>query len=149
MRKEYHKITCAAYLIPEKDEKILLLRRSNTGYEDGKYSLVAGHVDKGESVIQTMVREAGEEAGIFIRPENLELAHIMHRMKKKENDERIDFFFRCRSWEGEIKNMEPHKCDDLSWFSPKAIPENTIDYIKTALKLADKGQIYSEFGWDD
>ena len=149
MRKEYHKITCAVYLIPEKDEKILLLRRFNTGYEDGKYSLVAGHVDKDESVIQTMVREAGEEAGIFIRPENLELAHIMHRMKKKENDERIDFFFRCRSWEGEIKNMEPHKCDDLSWFSPKAIPENTIDYIKTALKLADKGQIYSEFGWDD
>ena len=146
--KKYHKITCATYLLLEKEDKILMLRRFNTGYEDGKYSLVAGHVDQGESVINTMVREAKEEAGIDIDPEDLELVHVMHRRKEDKNDERIDFFFRCDKWSGEIKNMEPHKCDDLNWFKLKELPENTIEYIETTLNLISEKELYSEFGWD-
>ncbi|PIR98401.1 MAG: NUDIX hydrolase [Candidatus Colwellbacteria bacterium CG10_big_fil_rev_8_21_14_0_10_41_28] len=147
--KTYHKITCAAYLLPEKEGKILLLRRYNTGYEDGNYSVVAGHVDEGESILQTMIREAKEEAGIDIDEKDLELVHVMHRMKASEKDERVDFFFRCKNWLGEIKNMEPHKCDDLSWFELSNLPDNVIPYIKEALNLIDRGQLYSEFGWND
>ena len=128
---------------------MLLLRRVNTGYEDGKYGLVAGHVDEGESVIQAMIREAKEEAGIDVKPEDLQLVHVMHRNKPGEGEARLDFFFKCRSWEGEIKNMEPHKCDDLSWFPLDKLPENTIEYIKVALGLINKGQIYSNFGWEE
>ena len=124
---------------------MLLLRRLNTGYQDGKYSLVAGHVDAGEYVTQAMVREAKEEAGIDIQPQDLMLVHVMHRKKPEENDERIDFFFKCSKWGGEIKNMEPHKCDDLSWFPIGQLPENTIPYIKAALGFIDSRQIYSEF----
>lgn len=149
MKKERHSIVCAAYLLPMEGGKVLLLRRFNTGYEDGNYSLIAGHVDENEPVLQTMVREAEEEASITVRPEDLELAHVMHRRDTNENDERIDFFFKCKKWEGEIKNMEPHKCDDLSWFSLDDLPENMIGYIETALGLANKGQFYSELGWGE
>jgi 8-oxo-dGTP diphosphatase len=146
--KKYHSIICATYLLPEKENKVLLLRRFNTGYEDGNYSLVAGHVDEGESVIQTMVREAKEEAGMGVHPEDLELVHVMHR-RKVSDDNRIDFFFKCRAWEGVIQNMEPHKCDDLNWFSLNELPENIINYIRVALELIDKEQTYSNFGWEE
>ena len=145
--KQYHKIICAAYLLPEKEGEVLLLRRLNTGFEDGSYSLVSGHLNDEESVRQAMIREAKEEAGIDINPEDLELVHVMHRNELNGDEARIDFFFKCRSWQGDITNMEPEKCDDLSWFSLNELPINIIQYIKTALEHVNKGQFYSELYW--
>ena len=54
----------AVYLLLLREGHVLLLRRHNTGYEDGNYSVIAGHVDPGERVTQALVREAAEEAGI-------------------------------------------------------------------------------------
>lgn len=56
----------AVHLFLVKDDKILLLRRSNTGYEDEMYSIVAGHIDGDEDAKTAMIREAREEAGIEI-----------------------------------------------------------------------------------
>jgi 8-oxo-dGTP diphosphatase len=141
MRSRY---PIAVYLIFERDGQILLLRRFNTGYEDGNYSLVAGHVDVGETATQAAVREAHEEAGVQIKPEALEFVHVMHR---KSNDERVDFFYRVKAWEGDIHNQEPGKCDDLSWFLREALPHNLIPCVREALSNAQKGIFYSEFGW--
>lgn len=73
----------AVHLFLIKDGKILLLRRSNTGYEDGKYSVVAGHIDGDEDAKTAMIREAREEAGIEITRSNIKFAGVMHR--KSEN----------------------------------------------------------------
>jgi len=59
----------AVHLFFLRDEQILLLRRFNTGYEDGNYSVVAGHVDAGETVTQAAIREATEKPGCMIRPQ--------------------------------------------------------------------------------
>lgn len=48
---------------PSKPEQLLFSRSQNTGFMDGKYSLVAGHVHTGESVVSAVIREAEEEAG--------------------------------------------------------------------------------------
>lgn len=134
----------AVHLLFIKDGNILLLRRFNTGYEDGNYSLVAGHLEAGETVTQTAIREAREEAGVQIAPENIEVVHVIHR---KSNDERIDFFVQVKAWDGEIQNMELDKCDDLSWFPLGCLPVNMIPYVHFGLENYQKGVFYSEFGW--
>ncbi len=139
-----HGIICAAYLILLKDNKVLLLRRFNTGYEDGNYSLPAGHVEEGESVSDTMVREAKEEIDINIKKEDITLSHTMHRLKTDKNDERLDFFFVCRNFGGEIKNLEPQKCDDLSWFDIDGLPQNVVPYVALAVKDSLERVSYSE-----
>ncbi len=77
--KTRFKLITSVYLFFIKENKILLLRRANTGYEDGNYGLVAGHADGEETLKTTAVREAKEESGVEIDPKNLELKHVMHR----------------------------------------------------------------------
>jgi ADP-ribose pyrophosphatase YjhB (NUDIX family) len=144
MPKDRFKIIPTSHLILVKDGKILLLRRFNTGWSDGQYSVVAGHLDGNETFLQAMIREAKEEAGIELSQEDLEVVHVVHR---KSNEERIDFFILAKRWKGEPRNMEPHKCDDLNWFEMDRLPDNTIPYIRQAIGCFRKGVFYSEHGW--
>lgn len=149
MAETRHQITPASYLTLIKDGEILLLRRFNTGYEDGKYSMIAGHVDPGETFSQCIIREAKEEAGIDVEEKDLKVLHVLHRKSDEEvYKERVDIFFGAEKWSGELKNMEPHKCDDLSWFKLAETPENCIDYIKHVIDQIHRGNHYSEYGWN-
>ena len=98
----------AAYLVLNKDGKVLLLRRYNTGYQDGNYSLVAGHLDGSETVKQCIIREAREEAGIIMRSEDLKVVHVMHKRSSEER-EYFDIYLRAERWEGDVENTEPDK----------------------------------------
>lgn len=145
MTKERHKLIPTVYLILIKNNRILLLRRYNTGFMDGYYSFPAGHVESDETLTQAMVREAKEEIGVDINKEDLRLIHVMHR--KEPNEERINFFFTTEKYEGEPKIKEPHKCDSLSWFNLDNLPNNIIPYIKQVIKDILQKKIYSEYGW--
>jgi 8-oxo-dGTP diphosphatase len=134
----------AVHLLLIRGGKILLLRRFNTGYEDGNYSVVAGHLDGNEDVKSAMIREAMEEAGIEIKPSNIQIVGVMHR---KSEDERIDFFLVADSWDNEIVNMEAEKCDDLSWFEIDNLPFNIIPYVKRAIENYISGVQFDIYGW--
>jgi len=135
----------AVHLLLMRGDEILLLRRHNTGYEDGSYSVIAGHLDGGEQVKDAMIREAREETGIEIDAADLEVVHVMHR---KSNDERIDFFLKATRWRGEPVNREPHKCDELRWRRVDDLPVNTIAYVRQAIENMRRGVIFDSFGWD-
>jgi len=146
MTKERFKIIPTVYLILMKDDnKILLSRRCNTGFHDGEYSLPAGHLHGNETLAQAMIREAREEIGVKLSPEDLKLTHVMHR--KEPNEERVNFFFRAEKWADEPKNMEPHKCDDLQWFDIDKLPDNVIPYVRQAINRFNNKIFYSEIGW--
>ena len=119
------KTVTAVHLFLIHNAKILLLRRFQTGYEDGNYSVIAGHIEGDEEIVAAMAREAWEEVSIRIQPEQLEVIGVMHR---KAMDERIDFFLSADTWEGEIVNAEPTKCDEVAWFDLDKLPVNTIPY---------------------
>src|SRR3989344_9476080 len=110
MSKKRFMLRAAVYLMPLKDNQILLSRRYKTGWMDGKYSLIAGHLDGNESVSKSMIREAYEEAGIKIDPEDLKPATVLHRYSTDQ--EYMDFFFIAEKWTGEPTIKESNKCDD-------------------------------------
>lgn len=127
-----------------RENKILIARRSNTGYRDGEYSVPAGHLDGNETVIAAGMREAQEEIGVRIETGGMTFSSVMHRI---EGDERVDFFVQVHKWQGEIVNAEPDKCDDLRWVDLDNLPENTIPYVRSAIANHLSGIPFDEFGW--
>lgn len=146
--KERHKNIPASYLVLMKDNKILMLQRANTGYHDGDWGLPAGHGEKGETFTDAVIREAKEEAGISLRPDQVKVVHVQHRKSDLDGSERIHTYFIAASWEGEIINGEPHKCSAIWWFDINDLPPNTVDCVRYSIQNITNGVFYSEFGWE-
>jgi|SRR3989344_6366812 len=144
-KREQFQIYIAAYLVARKGEKVLLSQRANTGYQDGKYSLVAGHFDGNETAKQCIIREAKEEANITLSPDDLTVAHVMHR--RSSDREYIDVYLVAEKWTGEIKNMEPKKCSELCFYTIKELPKDLLPEIRFAIENIEKKIPYSEIGW--
>ena len=133
----------AVHLILEHNNEFLLLRRYNTGYEDGNYSVIAGHLNENETIKEAMIREALEEANITIDDKHLKIVGVMHR---KDGDESIDYYLYTNKFSGNVRIMEPNKCDDLAFYKLDNLPDNIIPYIKTALYNYKNNIIFSEYG---
>lgn len=147
MNQERYKLGSFVSLILRKDDKVLLIRRFQTGSEDGMYGCAGGGLDPDETITQAAIREAAEELGIGIRQEDLKVVHVVHR-KTPTNKQVIGFFFEAVSWQGTPANKEPHKCDDIQWFYINDLPNNTQPTFKHVVQMLDKKVFYSEFGWE-
>lgn len=147
----YFKIHVAVHLFLMRQQQILLLRRFNTGYEDGNYSVIAGHTIGNESVYKAMQREAREEAGILVHWNSLSPVQVMHRKKPiaEKGEERLDYFFTAYAWDGEIRINEPNKCDDLRWFPIDNLPANMVGYVRSAFMYYQQGIPFTLYGWDE
>ena len=143
---EHFRTPVAVHLFLLRPGQILMLRRHNTGFEDGNYSVVGGHLDGGETIAQAAVREAREEAGIVIETADVRIAGVMHR--RTPDEERIDFFVTVERWDGEVTNCEPEKCSDLSWFRRDRLPVNTIQYVRQAIANVLDGRWFDTWGWE-
>jgi 8-oxo-dGTP diphosphatase len=146
MRRMRARFPATVHLLFFRGEEVLLLRRFNTGYADGQYSVPAGHLEGGETVIAAAVREAQEEVGIQLDPGQIAFSSVMHRMEGGIEEERVDFFVHVRHWQGEPFNAEPDKCDDLCWRNVQQLPENMVPYVRRALANHLAGIRFDEFG---
>ena len=142
--KQRNKIVPAVYLILEQDGKILLGKRINTGYQDGNYQVPAGHVEEGELPSEALIREAKEEVGIDINPNDLEFVHISFRPKHNETGDRVDIFFKAKKWSGDLVNIEPDKCESIDWFLYDNLPQNMVLHVEIALNEIRKGNLFNE-----
>ncbi len=144
--KERFRPFVAVHLFFIRDGKVLLQRRFQTGWQDGNYGVIAGHIDGNETIRHATIREAKEEAGIEVANDDLYVVHTLHRMAENKK-EYIDFFLTTEKWEGEPQIMEKDKCDDLQWFPLTALPENMVSYVRSGLEKYLAKEPFSEFGW--
>jgi len=144
LKKRRKRSNVNVYLILRQNDQVLFQLRNNTGYCDGMWSLVAGHVEDEEPATAALIREAREEIGIELTLSEIKPVHVLHRKSDRLN---VDIFFECSFWEGEIVNCEPEKCAQLEFATLDNLPLPTIEYIARALQSISKGEIYSEYGW--
>ena len=127
----------------EGDTEILLHRRQNTGYQDGKWDIAgSGHVDKNETAQAAVIRECGEELGINVRMEDLIFAHLSHRLSKDRTY--YDIYFIVNAYDGVPGIMEPNKCSELKWFPIDNLPADLIKCREQDIQNYLNNKPYSE-----
>ena len=123
-------------------EEVLLHRRANTGYMDGKWDFAgSGHVEEGETASQAACREVLEETGLVARPGAVRFLHLSHRVKEPTY---YDLYFEVRDWTGEPAIQEPEKCSAMGWFPVDGLPQDMIPNRRRTFLLARSGVAYSE-----
>ncbi|MGK4585352.1 NUDIX hydrolase [Kitasatospora sp. HPMI-4] len=126
---------------------VLLGRRRNTTYAAGLWHLPAGHMERGEPVTRSMTREAEEELGIAIAEDDLELVHTLHHLDADDGRSRLQLFFRSARYAGQVRNAEPHKCEELRWWPLDRLPDDIVPYTAHALGEIARGNRLSTVGW--
>lgn len=101
------------------DGKILLAKRADGLLEAGKWCLVGGYAERGETTKETAVRETLEESGWSIQ--NLRLMYINDNPNRPGEDrQNVDFIYLADATQkvGE-KDWES---TELRWFALDALP---------------------------
>ncbi|MBR5369982.1 MAG: NUDIX domain-containing protein [Bacilli bacterium] len=123
----------AVHMLIIKDNKLLVQKRKGSKLWPGYYAVPAGHIDEGENQYDALIREAKEELGIVINPENIINSYVVLRRNFFEIDGKrlepyIDYYFEINEYEGTPKIIEEDKCDELIWADINNLPEPFINY---------------------
>lgn len=97
--------------------KILILHRLDNIPQGGTWGLPAGKVEKGESNIETAVREIFEETGLQVKEEHLEYV-----MNFDWHFPEVTVYFptyRLRLNESFDVKLEPKEHSEYKWITPK------------------------------
>ena len=130
------KEVATAFLQRASDGKILMLRRSQeVGSYRGMWAGVSGHVEQGETPLETALKEIGEETGI--PAESLELLREGGQMKVVDNVSGITWlvhtFLFLSTHAGEVELDWEH--EEYRWIEPAAIDDyQTVDGLADGMR---------------
>jgi 8-oxo-dGTP diphosphatase len=148
--KKRFKVKVGVFLVLFQEDNLLCLRRHQTGIEDGYYVVPMGGLKEAETPLEAVAREALEEVNVTVKPEDLALAHVMYRKHTQPDNYffyQQDLFFKATHFSGIVRNLEPHKADDVRFFNLKDLPSTLSPFIKQAVECVLSGVPYSEFGF--
>src|SRR5690606_12501956 len=134
---ERHTVPVDVHLIAvrgvEQGPEVLLSRRAGTVYAAGHWHFPSGHVDGPfEDVVTALVREAYEETGLVVDPDDARVAVTVHH-RAPAGGARVGFFFEVRRWSGTPDVREPKVCDAMDWFPFDALPQPMVAYCRAGL----------------
>jgi 8-oxo-dGTP diphosphatase len=103
-----------------KDGKVLLGKRKNT-HGEGTWCFPGGHLEFNESWENCAKRETLEEVNLQIK--NIRFATATNDIFPAENKHYITIFVTAEYDSGELKLMEPGKCETWDWFDWNNLPQ--------------------------
>ena len=129
-----------ARLILYNKGNIMLLKQTNPN--GGNYTLVGGNIEDYEYAKESLIRECFEEAGITLKPKDLQLVHVLQKNTSRE--QRLVLYFKAYEWEGEVRSREKNKFKAAEWHALNDLPKNLTATVKHVMKEYRKGRLYSE-----
>lgn len=112
-----------------KDGKILLGKRKNA-HGEGSYAFPGGHFEYMETFEECATREVMEECGIEIQNIKFQLVGNIRTFKPKHY---VQVSFTADWKSGEVKILEPDKCEGWDWYDLDNLPQNIM--VTSALSI--------------
>jgi len=128
-------------MIQNKDGKILMgLRQGSHGA--GLWAFPGGHLEFGDSILETARREVEEETGLAICA--LELISLYEELQFIETDGKhyLDLGIKAEYLGGEPQLLESNKCKEWKWLPLDDLPPNMFDGTKAMIENMRSGKIY-------
>ena len=132
----------------DQSPEILLLRRFQTGFMDGHWSLPGGHVEPGELPAEAAVRECQEETGVKVATPT-PLCLLPYRSATRAAVHvGLNLVFVGRQWQHQPYLAEPQQADMLVWAPIATLPKPFTPWLRNVLALLRGGQWYEELSYD-
>lgn len=130
------RIELTALCMVYRGEELLLQNRVKTDWRG--YAFPGGHVEPGESIVDSVIREMKEETGLTVR--NLRLCGV--KQFPIEEGRYLVLLFKTNSFEGDLISSDEGK---MEWISRKDLPKiNTVNDFMELLSVFDRDDL-SEF----
>jgi 8-oxo-dGTP pyrophosphatase MutT (NUDIX family) len=116
--------------------KILLLKRNEEKRKKfgADWGNIGGRIEFGELSIQAGVREASEETGLKLNPEDLMLIEVKERPNHYANVHGVQFIYFIALDENQQININ-HESDEYKWFDINKLPDKMIDSKEEIIKF--------------
>ena len=140
IEKKYPRVGVGVLIMNGDGEVLLGLRQGSHGA--GEWSFPGGHLEFGETVKDTAVREAKEECNLDIS--DLELISIADEMRYLQSDGKhyLNVGFLAKSNSGEVKLNEPDKWVEWHWFSLNDLPAPLFEGTELVIRNYLSKKIY-------
>ncbi|MEM6263702.1 MAG: NUDIX domain-containing protein [Bacteroidota bacterium] len=129
-KKQIRRTQLLARVVLRREGKVLLQKRPR--YKGGGFGLVGGHVEKNETPISAVIREAFEEVGVMLSPENLQFCRVIY--SEKGQTRKVHFVFVAHKWTGTPVNREPKKCLGIKWAKVDMLPAKLSTVAQSVLR---------------
>ena len=115
--------------------KILLLRRNKEKRKHAEWGNIGGRIEFGETSAEACIREAKEEIGVELKPENLKLIEIKEIPNYHNNVHAVQFIYSITFDENE-KIIINEESESYAWFNLNSLPDKTLDSREEILRLS-------------
>ncbi len=121
------------FVLDDSDRFLLLERAGSHGA--GCWGLVGGHVEFGQSPQDAAADEAAQEVGLTLDPAEIVLGPYTNDVFPDEGKHYYTLFVSIRLPQGQVpRNLEPHKCARMDWFSFDRLPERLFIPVRNFLR---------------
>ncbi|MEK7583144.1 MAG: NUDIX domain-containing protein [Patescibacteria group bacterium] len=118
---DYIGVGVGGLIVNEKDETLLMKRGLKSRNLIGYWNRPGGIIEFGENSRNAICREIREEFGVEV--EILGAFGTDETFLTEEKQHWVSIQYVCRITQGNPKNMEPDKVDEIGWFPLTKLPE--------------------------
>lgn len=121
MKADIQLCPTAVAVIVDREERVLLTRRA----DNGKWCLPSGHMEVGETIEQTVMREAREETGLVVVAEKpVGVYSAPHPYYAAKGKQPVALAFLCRVTGGELSVSD--ETTEFAWFKSSELPPDIV-----------------------